>query len=261
MNRNEYLNESDLLGNGTCLFHTLSKGGAFHYHRQIEIAYVEKGAVTIYTGTKTLSLCKNQFAVIKPYELHKFDGTFRNKCVCPILPDIYSNKLSQLHLESCVIDDPNLDALALFKMYPFFHKLSPQSRLLYFNNIYQYLKSSFAPVNDQHAQMTDTVFEYIHNHFDQPLTVEKVATACNTNHSYVSAAVNKKTHMNFNSYVNRLRLSQLIDSFHPETDKIIGAALQAGFDSPRTFYRVFKQEYGMTPGEYFKLMINAEEET
>lgn len=252
MNMNDYINESELLINGVCGFYNLSKG-AYHYHRQIEIVYVEKGMVTINTGIKSLTLTKNQFAILKPYELHNFDGK-RNKCVCPILPDIYSNKLAYSAMESCVIQDSNLDALNLFKMYPEFNRLSPESRLMYFNNIYLYLKNKFFSPADTGPRLKDQILEYVHNNFHKPISLESIAAACGTNHTYVSGIINKHTHMNFNNYINRLRLAKFIDSFDPAADKIIEAASRTGFESTRTFYRAFQNEYGMTPSAYFALM-------
>lgn len=258
MDMKDYLNESDLLGNGTCGFYRLSKGGAFHYHRQIEIIYVEKGCVTIYLGTGVLSLVRNQFAVIRPYELHDFDSKGYNKCICPILPDIYSNKLSQLNIDNCVMHDETGDALAIFKLYKTFNALSPKSRLLYFSNIYQFLENCFFHRKDSSQRISDVIFSYIHENFDRPISIESVAAACMTNHTYVSTAVNQKAHMNFNRYVNQLRLSKFIDCFDPLSDRISTAAREAGFDSVRTFYRAFQKEYSMTPGEYFGLMTGGQ---
>lgn len=260
MDIKNYLNESELLHNGTCGFYSLTRGGNFHYHRQIEVVYVEKGTLTVSTAAKSLQLHANQFALIKSYELHTFFSKTRNKCICPILSDYYSNKLSQSNFESCVLDDTNGEVLGVFKLYHAFNKLSTENRLLYFNLIYKIIVSKLPKTDNQDKIQIDMIFKFIHENFDKPITIEQIANACNTNTNYVSTRINKHANVNFNSYVNRLRLAKFIDSFEPSKDKVTDCATLAGFESPRTFYRAFKQEYNMTPKEYFALMERDKEE-
>lgn len=254
MDKNNYINESDLLYNGTCGFYHLEKG-AFHYHRQVEILYVEKGTLTVYTVNGEFPLRKNQFAVIRPYEPHTFGGSWDNRCVSPILPDQYSNQLAQISIDNCVVDDPGGDALRIFKMYPQFNRLSPEHRMFYFQMIFSLLEECLLESGDGDSRRERAVFEYIRRNCTRPLTLEQVAAACGTNRSAVSKLINTRTHMNFPTYLNRVRLSLFIDRYQKEPGNITRTAEEAGFESPRTFYRAFKAEYGMTPKQYFGLLL------
>lgn len=60
---------------------------------------------------------------------------------------------------------------------------------------------------------------------------------------------------NFNGYVNRLRLEHslvLLKDFDHYTVEAV--AIDSGFNNVRTFQRIFREKYGMTPAEYRKTL-------
>lgn len=252
MNKNKYLNESDLLYEGICGFYHLT-GGPFHYHRQVEIVYVKTGSITAFVGNDKFNLHKNQFVIIKPYELHTFKGNKGNRCVCPILPDLFSNRLMQINIENCVIEDKNEDVLQIFNMYPQFNCLSPSHRMFYFQMIFSLLEEHFLTPHEE-EQKNSRILQYIKTNSSAPLTLESVAFALKTNRNIVSKVVNEQTHMNFSKYLNRIRLADFIDIYYKNPKNIADTAVLVGFDSPRTFYRAFKTEYGMNPKQYFNIL-------
>jgi len=68
---------------------------------------------------------------------------------------------------------------------------------------------------------------------------------------YVLSRLFAKTfHSNFNKYVNDIRLNYATTLLESRKDSIINIGLDAGFESQRTFNRVFKERYKITPREY-----------
>ncbi len=85
------------------------------------------------------------------------------------------------------------------------------------------------------------------------LTVNEVARRIGTNNLYISKAINLKHDMNFNSYVNKLRLEYFIEKYN-EVGKdctIMSLAYDCGFNSKSAFNRAFKMQTNQTPTEYF----------
>lgn len=87
---------------------------------------------------------------------------------------------------------------------------------------------------------------------DNLLTKEKVADLLGTNRTYLSQVINEETGQTFTQYVNRYRLNEAIrllgDSRTDLPLKAISA--QVGFSSMTTFYKMFRDNIGMSPKEY-----------
>ena len=58
---------------------------------------------------------------------------------------------------------------------------------------------------------------------------------------------------NLNTYINHIRIENALNIIRRSYDRnIADIALDCGFDSSATFYRVFKNLYNTTPLEYLK---------
>lgn len=57
-------------------------------------------------------------------------------------------------------------------------------------------------------------------------------------------------HTNFNQYLNELRLGRAIDLLENTSETVTEIAWNSGFTSLRTFNRVFKDRFRLSPKEY-----------
>jgi AraC-like DNA-binding protein len=87
------------------------------------------------------------------------------------------------------------------------------------------------------------------------ITISDVSTALGTNDKYISLSVNKFARMNFNHYINTLRVQEAKKLLlEPNRDSSIqDIALTCGFGNASSFIRVFKQITGLTPAYYVTL--------
>ena len=88
---------------------------------------------------------------------------------------------------------------------------------------------------------------------NQDLIIMSLAQASNLSVHKCSRLINVTHRISFPDWVNKYRVDYFIQSF-PEkcTVKTIDAiALESGFSSKTTFYRVFKKQIGMMPSDYF----------
>ncbi len=94
------------------------------------------------------------------------------------------------------------------------------------------------------------VISYISTHFQEPLTLDKIAQELHFNKFYISRVFTGRLHCTFHEYLNRLRLDYAARLLR-ETDRSIMEIWQeAGFESQKTFNRTFRSCYHMTPSEY-----------
>ncbi len=85
------------------------------------------------------------------------------------------------------------------------------------------------------------------------LTLKECAKGINSNEKYLSNYLNKVMNMNFNTYINNLRIDEaksLLISSDSDLYTIEAIAKMAGFNSKSSFNAVFKKHVGMTPSEF-----------
>ena len=90
---------------------------------------------------------------------------------------------------------------------------------------------------------------------DPNLTLKVVADRLNTNIKYLSQVVNHHMGINFQTFINQLRIDEVKRKMKEEKYRnltLFGIALQCGFKNKSTFYKVFKDIVGRTPKEFLR---------
>ena len=88
------------------------------------------------------------------------------------------------------------------------------------------------------------------------IKLSDVAEALGSNQTYVSQVVNNQYGLNFNDYINSLRVQhfcRIIDQLETKDIVIDAIYSQIGFTSKSTFYSAFKKFMGLSPVQYVKL--------
>ena len=87
------------------------------------------------------------------------------------------------------------------------------------------------------------------------LSVRDLTSVLGTHEKEISNAINTQTEMNFNDWVNKYRVDEVIDRFKKGEGialTVLAIAMDCGFNSKSTFNRAFKKKTGKTPIEYLK---------
>ena len=86
------------------------------------------------------------------------------------------------------------------------------------------------------------------------LNRKKLADMLGTNETYLFEAIKQTYNLTFNEYLNLLRLDHARDILAmPNCELTIEAvAIDSGFGSRNTFYRLFRERFGLTPVEFRK---------
>lgn len=158
--------------------------------------------------------------------------------------------------------------MVLFIVYTLVLSLIFTPRLLYGNLFYdkpaqkKYSYSSL--LKDEKLRIFTSWLEFIDNEnkpfLNPKLSLREVAEKINTNPSRLSQVINEKSQMNFNDYLNYLRVEEakkLLGGDDYQNLTIDAIAQKSGFNSKSPFYISFKKFTGMTPKNFVE-KINKE---
>lgn len=127
-----------------------------------------------------------------------------------------------------------------------------------------------SPENEKYAMssLTDDkkneLFEKLENlmvkdriYHDKNITREKMADMIGTNRTYLSKVINDNTGKSFNQYIASFRIKETLQILSDPNMDIPMKALyeEVGFSSINTFYKIFKEEVGMTPSKYHEKIL------
>lgn len=190
-----------------------------HLHKSMELVSVTEGTLEIGVGT----------------ELYQF---------CPVNPVILSQE---------VHPDVNY-ALRSMLVYP----AASQGHVLHQAFIQIILARTlplFEMIDKSSVGSNDIIYQtvsYIAAHYTEELTLSKMAHDLGISQSSLSRVFSGTFHTNFNRYLNEARLDYACSLLLHSDHTILDICIRAGFDSQRTFNRVFQERYHMSPREYRK---------
>ena len=239
-----------------------------HLHDSIEIIFVTDGTVTLGVGQELFHMEKGDFAIVFPNVIHHYQ-VFRRE----------NNKAIYLFLEPSVTPGFYEKLQKYSPMYPIIRK--EQLHIDIVNSVKTLVKlQEFNPMIAQaHAQiilahvfsdmeMTDKdaigghdilycSVDYIAKNFRDEINLDKMAYDLGISKYVLSRLFARTFHCNFNKYVNGVRLNYAITALENTKESITSICFDAGFESQRTFNRVFKERYKITPREYRMKLKNS----
>ncbi len=94
------------------------------------------------------------------------------------------------------------------------------------------------------------VFQYISQHFAEPITLGQLAELEHISKSYLSRQFKRLTGQTVISYLNRQRIETAKQLLSGSTESVNEIACQVGFESPKYFYRAFRNLTGESPASF-----------
>ena len=242
----------------------LSTGLTFplHLHPQLELFLVLTGSSSVTVRGQTQVLGPGALALIFPNQVHSYTalepGTGAVLVVCDLsYTGGYADTLLRSHPE-----DPFLPAEALHGNIPFaIGELEREQRQTEhspaFAPLVQLVLARALPalrlernLTSDRQELTYQISHYVGEHFREPLTLGTLAQELGLNRYHLSHLFSEKIGQSFPAYLSRIRLSCACAAL-AETDRpITEIAEESGFESQRTFFRVFRQQLGVTPLQY-----------
>lgn len=108
----------------------------------------------------------------------------------------------------------------------------------------------------------DEVFGYIHSHLTEDLSLEVLEKEFYVSRQHLIRQFKHRTGMTVHQYIVKARLD-LSRKYIEQGLSITAVCNKCGFSSYNHFFRAFRQEYGITPKEYYHMVcpnLSGEEE-
>jgi len=230
-----------------------------HLHKHIEIVYVFKGGQHMNINNQEYNIKEGEAAVIFPDQTHNYFRTEKRDteeviliCSPKILGAMFPSFFSMVPKNPIIkkADIPEDAAIS-------FSKLNPDENLsLNLGHtliILSHLLPSMPMDKAQHMPIEDItvrLIEYISTQFMNPLTLDTLAKEFHVSKYYISHIFSDKIRMNFRNYLGALRSEYAANLLRTTEDSMTDIYEKAGFDSQRSFNRIFKTIYNMSPREY-----------
>lgn len=228
-----------------------------HLHEQIEIVYVFSGGQHMKIGDTDYEIKEGNAAIIFPDTVHNYYrneirsadevlliispklisnvfGSFKGLTPKePIISDIDSTtKDAFMHLHRCTSSSEKLGWAVIIL-----------SRLI---EKVELTKTSGVPIDN----LPQKIIEYIAVNFQHELTLDSIAKEFSISKYYVSHVFSDKLKISFRNYLSLVRTEHAASLIRNGDDSITNICSESGFASQRTFNRIFKQVYGVSPTEY-----------
>lgn len=109
------------------------------------------------------------------------------------------------------------------------------------------------PVAKDFKEKLDNIMNSEHLYLNPNLKLENLAKRLNVSKNQMSFIINNEFQMDFNSYVNNLRIEHAEEILkNSKNVQITDVMYEVGFNNPTTFNRAFKKRTGVTPTRFTK---------
>jgi len=120
------------------------------------------------------------------------------------------------------------------------------------NILHQYIDMVFAFKDAEYGTVIAQALRYIHQHFQQNITLEETSSAVSLSPNYFSHLFNARMRISFSSYINQLRVEKAAQLLLNSKASLVEIAGEVGFEDQSYFSKVFKNITMLTPGQYRK---------
>ncbi|MFT8312692.1 MAG: AraC family transcriptional regulator [Clostridium sp.] len=250
-----------------------------HWHEDIEIIYIVEGSIKVGVGSHIYKLKVGDILIIGSGEVHYFfkQMEFSKRAVIQFRMSIYDNflsgtkdtraiklmfiksqyftKESEIHalMEKQIREliDENSEAKEGYKLILKARLYDLAGILLRYMPKIEYSLEEESRQREK-LQKLDRVFQYVEKNYENHIDLDQIAKVSGFSKYYFTRFFKENAGMTFLDYLNNFRITKAEWYLMDREDSIIEVAYKSGFNSVKSFNRVFKDLKGCAPMEYRK---------
>ena len=249
-----------------------------HWHSEMELIYVKKGRGMVSVDLTEYLVTAGNIVVIMPGQLHAISAyqnesfeyeniIFNVQMLIPkqndTLSEEFFNSLLGQKIQFPVLINETITyyhqilhcinrADEICTHFPSGYYLGIRSCLYEFFYIL-FSNSTECNIHHKASRALDKIkliTKYIEEHFEDEITIEKMAEICNFSQSHFMKFFKASMGTAFFSYLNDYRLTTASYMLTKSMSSIFAIAQECGFNNLSYFNRLFKKKFGMTPSDF-----------
>lgn len=247
----------------------------WHWHKEVEFVYAERGDVVCYAGTDKFTLPQGCGLFVNSGALHRYeakksvsmpnivflpellgaaDGRVFRKYIKPVL------RLGAGHLLLCPQDGRQREMLEILTSVFALWRTSEPSELVTVQKLlalWQLLAEQLPPAEGAHqpgetahGKRLQLMMHYIHERYRQPISLQDIAAAVYVSKNSALQIFREGIRTSPIAYLIEYRLARAAELLASTEKSVAAVAAETGFESAAYFSRKFKQHYGISPSLY-----------
>lgn len=236
--------------------------GALHFHSQIELYFVDDGEMEVMVNGQRAILKKGELSVALSYDAHSYKTPEYSKSsvliipyhLCPEFSSLLHHKKAKNHFitEQSIVKEIKEH----YEQIPY----CADNNIKLLGHIYVILGIVLDyialenTVEDIEPELISRILFYINENYKNDISLTSLSSLFGYSPSYISRYFRNSINIGLNRYISILRLKNAIKMMNEKKYSITYCALESGFNSVRTFYRVFYDEFKCSPKEYFSVI-------
>lgn len=251
----------------------------WHYHREIELVYIEKGKGKRHIGNHVSYFNDGDLIMIGsnlPHygfpsglsvtnqeifmQIHEscFGTGFLDMVETSSIKSLFAKSKFGLSFYGGIKNEVGERLKSMFYMSSFekmmevikiFHQLSLTEEYNLLNAEGQTLEFSGTDIN-----RIDLIYEHVRNNFESKIFLEEIAETTNMTVPALCRFFKKSTGKTFVQFLNEYRITHACKIISEESKNITDLAFECGFNNLSNFNRTFKKVTGKSPSEYRKIV-------
>ena len=238
----------------------IRRGDTLHFHSPIELVQVIEGAAEAWIDGKKYVLQQGEAAIATSYQSHLYHAVGDSALVtviciptelCEDFVAAIQTKRISTHLQNPTtltrirasleaLHSPELNAVeqrgfAGVMLGAVLHHTEQQET-----------EDSFD------SSLLSKVLLYVNANYKEEISLSSVAAALGYSAHYIAKQFRSRFRITLGRYINTIRLKNAVILLRAGEMNVTDCALESGFNSTRTFYRAFREEFGCSPKEYLQ---------
>lgn len=239
-----------------------------HIHKELELLMVTKGEIELSVNLQTHILKSGDIFVSLPNTIHGYKSLGKSD----YLLLIFNGDMLPLHKNTFYSYKATNSYIPAIKVqldvYTYLDSIYQEAHLdnnpgIITGYLYLVLGRLLPFLNLQKSQknissnLTERILGYIQSNYLTPINLTSIATQLNISPFYLSRVFTSSIGLRIDKYINELRINYANHLLASSNKQITEIAFECGFETQRTFNRVYKSITSITPRKFRNSILDA----